>query len=104
MTYNFECEVCNAERYKIVQSSWDDDVPMRVECDECRVNSILLTTMSYQLTKLLTSASIESLAAIISVAFVERNCNDMDVLNRVENMIHTKDHKNALSVMGAYLS
>tara|TARA_R100001509_G_scaffold121986_1_gene75896 strand:+ start:366 stop:680 length:315 start_codon:yes stop_codon:yes gene_type:complete len=104
MTYNFECDVCNGERYRIVPSAWDDDLPMRVECDECRVNSMLLTNMSYQLTKLLTNASIESLAAMISVAFVERNCNDMDVLNRVENMIQTKDHKSALSVMGAYLS
>ena len=84
--------------------AWDDDLPMRVECDECRVNSMLLTNMSYQLTKLLTNASIESLASMISVAFVERNCNDMDVLSRVENMIQTKDHKSALSVMGVYLS
>ena len=32
MTYNFECDVCNGERYRIVPSAWDDDLPMRVEC------------------------------------------------------------------------
>ena len=103
MTYNFECEVCNGERYKVVASSWDDDVPMRVECDECRVNDILLNRMSYEMSMLLTKASIQRLSSVLSAAFVGRNCNDMEVLNRVQDLMVSKDHNAILDLMGVYL-
>jgi len=76
---------------------------MRVECNECRVNDILLNRMSYEMSMLLTKASIQRLSSVLSAAFVGRNCNDMEVLNRAQDLMVSKDHNAILDLMGVYL-
>jgi len=104
MMYSLDCKECNNERYLIVPSSWDDDIPMRVECEHCRVEDMLLNTLVGNASKLLVGASIERLAVIIADSLVSRYCNDKQMMTHLENLVHCKNHNEILLLAGVYLA
>ena len=104
MMYNLDCKECNNERYLVVPSSWDDDIPMRVECEHCRVEDMLLNTLVGDASKLLVGASIERLAVIVADSLVSRYCIDKQMMAHLENLVHTKNINEILNVAGVYLA
>ena len=104
MFRNINCNTCNNDRYKIVPSSWDDDVPMRVECTDCKVNDMVLSQMAMQMSELLAKASREKLAWILSEALISKHCNDEQVLQYIEGLLHTKNNAELVTFAEVYLS
>jgi hypothetical protein len=97
-----ECEKCQgAGWYKVPNIRLE--IMENVQCMDCLLNEQFKDHLKEELTRLLVNTSQQKLAQIVAqlvVNSVDRNENDD--IQRIENIIHTKNTMNALTLAEAY--
>lgn len=96
------CEKCQGTGwYKVPNIRLE--IMENVECMDCLLNEQFKDHLKVELTRLLVNTSQQKLAQIVAqlvVNSVDRNENDD--IQRIENIIHTKNIMNALTLAEAY--
>lgn len=97
-----ECKKCNG---RLSYTIYDKhaDAPLSVECWDCLSELNIIDNVAENLSHLLRNASPEKLAQLLASHFVHKYYREREGdLNRLEEMIQSKDLVGALSMCSAY--
>ena len=97
------CEKCNG-RLSYTVYDHHADAPISVECWDCLSELNYQDNVAENLSRLLRNASPEKLAQLLSSFVVKKVYREREGdLNRIENMIKSKELANALALCSAYI-
>ncbi len=98
-----DCEKCNG-RLSYTVFDHHADAPLSVECWDCLSELNYQDNVAENLSRLLRGASPEKLAQLLSSFVVKKVYREREGdLNRIENMIKSKELANALALCSAYI-
>lgn len=100
--FNEDCEKCNGVGHYVLPN-YRLEIMENIQCMDCLNHEHFKDHLKDELTRLLSNTSQQKLAQIVAQLVVNSmDRNENHDIQRIENIIHTKDNLNALVLAEAY--